>query len=248
MADFVSGALAKSTSNIRPKTPKATKSPTMNWSLFDERGRRKYLVPLERKRFLQAALDVGGPTASFCAVLMFSGARISEVLALTPERIDDANGTINFETLKRRKKGVIRAVPVPKSLLVYLDGVHRYRAAQLNSNFAGEPLWTWSRTTAWRRVKQVMRKAAHPEHVSKPKSLRHAFGAAAAVNRVPLTMIMKWLGHARLETTQIYTSLVGKEERELAQRNWHPLELVFTRTPASGRSEPKPSRRSEKLN
>ncbi len=199
----------------------------MDWSLFDERGRRKYLVPLERKQFLQAALDVGGPTASFCAVLVFCGARISEVLALTPERIDDANGTINFETLKRRKTGVIRAVPVPKNLLFYLDGVHQYREAQRDPDTAGTPLWSWSRTAAWRRVKQVMKKAEHPDHISKPKSLRHAFGAEAALSNIPLTMIKKWLGHANIRTTEIYTTLVGDEERAIARITWARLNRVL---------------------
>jgi len=220
MADFVSSGLAKSTSNSGPKTVKTAKSPTMNWSLYDERGRRKYLVPMERKQFLQAALDVGGKTASFCAVLVFSGARISEVLALTAERIDDANGTINFETLKRRKKGHFRAVPVPKDLLTYLDCTHKYREAQGDPDRASKRLWDYSRTTAWRRVKFVMRRAAHPDHLSQPKSLRHAFGAEAALSGIPLTMIKKWLGHARIETTEIYTMLVGREERALAHKTW----------------------------
>jgi integrase/recombinase XerD len=192
----------------------------MNWSLYDERGRRKYLVPVERKKFLQAALNVGGKTASFCAVLAFSGARISEVLALTPERIDDANGTINFETLKRRKRGHIRAVPVPKNLLFYLDSVHRYRDAQHDPERADSRLWKFSRTTAWRRVKAVMQRAEHPHYLSQPKSLRHAFGAEAALSGIPLTMVKKWLGHARIETTEIYTTLVGREERAVARQTW----------------------------
>lgn len=224
MADFVSNGLGKSTTNIGRKSPKVAKTAAMDWSLFDERGRRKYLVPLERKQFLQAALDAGGPTASFCAVLVFSGARISEVLALTPERIDDANGTINFETLKRRKKGVIRTVPVPKNLLFYLDGVHQYRDSQGDPDRASKPLWSWSRTTAWRRVKLVMKMAEHPAHISKPKSLRHAFGAEAALSNIPLTMIKKWLGHANIRTTEIYTTLVGAEERTLATRAWAELD------------------------
>jgi integrase len=190
----------------------------MTYSLYDERGRRKYLVPPERKAFLDAALDAGGKTASFCAVLVLTGARISEVLALTPQRIDDGNQAIHFETLKRRKRGITRAVPVPRKLLVLLDGVHGYRDAQHDSKCAGGRLWTWSRTTAWRRVKAVMHSASTPEHVSQPKSLRHAFGAAATMNNVGLPMIQRWLGHSDINSTAIYTTLVGPEERKLAER------------------------------
>ncbi|MEI9990581.1 MAG: site-specific integrase [Rhizomicrobium sp.] len=190
----------------------------MAYSLYDERGRRKYLVPMERRAFLQSALNVGGETASFCAVMVFCGTRISEGLEITPERIDDANCAINVRTLKRRAF-VIRAVPVPRKLLTFLDCVHHYRAAQLDPAKAGERLWKFSRTTAWRRIKFVMRRAAHPEFVSKPKSLRHAFGAEACMN-VPLPMVQKWLGHAKLETTAIYTTLIGREERAVARKTW----------------------------
>jgi integrase len=33
-------------------------------------------------------------------------------------------------------------------------------------------------------------------------------------------MLQKWLGHARLETTAIYATAVGAEERKLAARLW----------------------------
>lgn len=220
MADFVSKASRKSTRNIGRATQPAANSNGMDWSLFDVRGRRKYLVSSERAAFLQAALQAGGKTASFCAVLALSGARISEVLALTPERIDEANGTINFETLKRRRRGVTRAVPMPRNVLLYLDAVHNVRDAQRNALKSHQRLWSWSRTTAWRRVRLVMRKASNPDFLAKPKSLRHAFGAEAALNGIPLTLIKKWLGHARIETTEIYTSLVGREERQMAARMW----------------------------
>lgn len=192
----------------------------MEYSLFDTHGRRKYLVPLERSRFLRAALKAKGKTASFCAVLALSGARISEVLTLTPERIDEANTAINFETLKQRKRGQTRAVPVPRELILFLDGVHHFSEAQRDPELARERLWTWSRTTAWRRVKAVMRMASAPSFVAMPKALRHAFGVEATLESVALTMVQKWLGHADIKTTTIYTTVIGPEERALAKRTW----------------------------
>jgi integrase/recombinase XerD len=226
MADFVSRALAKSTAIIGLLIPRKSEEPRMSWSLYDSRGRRKYLVPSERWAFFEAAIEVGGETGTFCAVLAFSGARISEVLALTPERVDDGNSALNFETLKRRRRGVIRAVPVPRKLLDLLDSVHQYRAAQVDNDRARTRLWLWSRTTAWRRVKAVMRRARAPEHIS---ALRHAFGAEAALNQVSLTLVKKWMGHAKLETTEIYTSLIGDEERTLARLTWRRATKGFQR-------------------
>ncbi|MGN6149079.1 MAG: tyrosine-type recombinase/integrase [Rhizomicrobium sp.] len=195
----------------------------MEWSLYDARGRRKYLAPRERGAFLRAALRVGGPVASFCAVLTLCGARISEVLALTPERIDDADATIIFRTLKQRGKVLYRAVPVPRRLLQYLNGVHHYRDAQRDPELAIRPLWPWSRTTGWRHVKHVMRQTSNPAHLATARALRHAFGAEASTKSISLTLIKKWMGHADIRTTEIYTSLVGKEERALARRIWSTL-------------------------
>jgi integrase len=100
----------------------------------------------------------------------------------------------------------------------YLEAVHHYKDAQRDPKRAGERLWTWSRTTAWRRVKAVMLSASVPHHISTPRSVRHAFGAKAVMKNVNLAMIKRWLGHRRIETTTIYTTVIGPEERALARR------------------------------
>ena len=227
MADFVSKRLGKSILKIRRLFYKSLKSSGMDYSLFDSQGRRKYLLPVERRRFLQAALDIKGPTASFCAVLAITGARISEVLALTPNQIDDANGSINFETLKQRRRGVIRAVPVPRELIFFLDGVHKLGTARSDPKRADELIWAWSRATAWRRVKLVMKGASAPAFVAMPKALRHAFGVEATLEGVSITMVQKWLGHSDIRTTTIYTTVIGKEERALALKTYRSLVKVL---------------------
>ncbi len=195
----------------------------MPWSLYDSRGRRKYLVASERSAFLHEAMKIGGPTATFCAVLVFCGPRISEALSLTHERIDYGDSAIVFETLKRRMRGIMRAVPVPPELLDLLNSVHHCRTARVDEQQTGERLWSWSRTTAWRKVREVMEQAEIPLHLRKPKALRHGFGAAAATNSVVITLIKKWLGHARIETTEHYTMLLGREERMLAKGTWRNI-------------------------
>ncbi|SRR5579862_2600726 len=229
MADFVSKVVRKSTRIIWKFERRAVKKGGMDYSLFDNLGRRKYLLPIERRRFLSAALETDGKTASFCAVLAITGARISEVLALTPNRIDDRSNSISFETLKQRRRGVFRSAPVPRELILFLEYVHELGAAQCDSQRADAPIWTWSRTTAWRRVKTVMRKAAVPVHASQPKALRHAFGVAAAMEGVIITMVQKWLGHSDIRTTAIYTTVTGKEERILAGKTWRELSRELAR-------------------
>lgn len=58
-----------------------------------------------------------------------------------------------------------------------------------------------------------MRMAAMADGLAMPKSLRHAFGVDGTQTGVPLNLIQRWLGHADIETTAIYTDVLGEEER-----------------------------------
>ncbi len=49
-------------------------------------------------------------------------------LALTAERVDLAAGVLVFESLKKRRTGIFRNVPVPPALLDTIDMVHGIRA------------------------------------------------------------------------------------------------------------------------
>lgn len=196
----------------------------MSGSLFDRSGIRKYLTARERIAFARAAYRQKEELATFCLALAYTGARISELLAVTRERIDIANGAIVFETLKRRRQGIFRVIPVSRRLLALLLRVHDLDAPGRDPK---ERLWKWGRTTAWKYVKLVMRVAnVHPS-LTTARAVRHAFGADAVQNGVALNIVQRWMGHARIETTAIYTNVVGKEERELARRTWQSIEQAI---------------------
>ncbi len=182
--------------------------------LFDVRGQRKYLTQHERDRFLKAARSAPTPVRAFCEILAYTGCRLSEALALTPDRVDPAAGVVVFESLKKRRRGVFRAVPVPTGLLETLA-----RLQLRNARFSlDSTLWSWSRTTAWRRVRAVMRSAEVEGAAATPKGLRHAFGIVAVAAAVPVTIIQKWMGHSDVATTAIYLDVSGAEERLIAIR------------------------------
>jgi integrase/recombinase XerD len=182
--------------------------------LYDSTGQRKYLTPAERQEFLRASENAPRAVRTFCATLAHSGCRISEALALTAARVDLGSGVLVFESLKKRRRGVYRAVPVPRTFLAMLDAVHHLES------LADERLWSWSRTTAWRRVREVMQSAGIHGLWATPKGVRHGFGIKAVTSDVPLNMTQKWLGHARLATTAIYTDATGPEEQKIAERMW----------------------------
>jgi integrase/recombinase XerD len=187
-------------------------------SLYGSTGSRKYLNAAERRRFIRAARRAPLDVQLFCLVLSFSGGRISEILALSPAAIDLDSGVANITTLKRRKGGIVRQVPLPRGVLGELNHVFHLRRRQRDPDSAHGRIW--SRTTAWRRVKEVMAAARITGTPASPKGLRHGFGVNAFQSYVPPHLVQRWMGHASLRTTAIYADVIGPEEREFAARMW----------------------------
>jgi integrase len=156
-------------------------------------------------------------------VLAYTGCRISEALALTPRSFDFSGRAIVFETLKKRRTGVYRAVPMPQDTLDTIDMVHGLQEGTRGKRKgrAESPLWPWSRTTAFRRVKEVMDAAVIANGPHKcPKGLRHGYGVHAIGSGVPLNLLSKWMGHASLEVTAIYANALGEEQHNISARMW----------------------------
>jgi integrase len=191
------------------------RKPIMSWTMFNLDGQRKYLTQSETRRFLGEARRDEPAVHSFCWLIAVTGCRISEALALTPANIDFEARIIVFECLKKRRRHVYRSIPVPAALLQSLRML--LRAARLRD---GERIWPWSRMTGYRRVREVMERAGLNGTHASPKGLRHGFGVSAIQSGVPLNMVQRWLGHADMKTTAIYTSAMGPEERDIAARMW----------------------------
>ena len=194
----------------------------MSRELFNTAGKRLYLTDSERKKFLAAADQEERQVRTFCYVLAHTGCRISEALQLVGERIDFDAGAIVFESLKKRKRGVYRAVPVPPAVLEMLAMVHGLKDRKKKAKKDSPPalLWDFGRTTAWKKVLAVMAAAGVKGPQATPKGLRHGFGVAAIQAGIPLNLLQRWLGHAQLTTTAIYANAVGPEERNIAARMW----------------------------
>ena len=195
--------------------------PQTGMALHTATGARKYLTEGERDAFLRQADVADRPVRTLCMTLAYAGCRLSEALALTADRVDLAAGVLTIESLKKRRSGIYRAVPVPPALLGALDMVHGIREMQARRGKGrGERLWPWSRMTGWRAVHAVMEAAGLEGPHASPKGLRHGFGVAAVSAGIPLNLVQKWLGHAQLTTTAIYADAVGAEEQDIARRMW----------------------------
>src|SRR3954452_17180811 len=174
--------------------------PRAGMQLYDAEGRRLYFTEDERRAFVTAAAKAPREVRTFCGVLHGTGCRISEALALTVQQIDLSGRVVVFESLKKRKRGVFRAVSVPPELLDTLDMVHGLREAQRRGQTKAL-LWPWSRMTAFRRVQEVIQRRGIPvaPHAC-PKGRWHGFGVQAVSRGIALNMVQKWLGHAQLTT------------------------------------------------
>ncbi|MVT55803.1 tyrosine-type recombinase/integrase [Bradyrhizobium yuanmingense] len=184
-------------------------------SLYTRSGGRKYLTPSERARFIERAATWPRPeVGTFCLLLANAGCRISEALSVIASAVERETGYVAVRSLKKRKKIVVREIPLPPELFARIAEVHH----------AAEPedrLWPWSRSRAWTLVKDVMKAAGITggPHAT-AKGLRHSFGIHAIRSGVPLNLVQRWLGHADIKTTAIYLDVMGEEEREIAARMW----------------------------
>jgi integrase len=195
--------------------------------LYDPAGNRLYLNAEERAAFLAVARKQPARDRTLCETLHFTGCRPSELLEITPARVDLSGGAIAIRSLKKRRDAtggqriVFRTVPVPPDYLDTLNTAHGIREAQKSRRRAAMPIWLLSRVRVWQIVKRIMIEAGIPDAPQRsPKGLRHGFGINATVRGIPLHMLQKWMGHAQLSTTAIYADAVGKEEQDIAARMW----------------------------
>lgn len=188
--------------------------------LHDGGGRRKYITSEERERILEVAEQMDRHQRTLLLTLIYSGCRLSEALNLKTNHVEIEQRRLIFESLKKRRRGIYRAVPVPREVVDALDLVHGVREAARRGR--DKKLWTLSRTSAWRVVRFAFAAAGIQGAQASPKGLRHGFGVQAVARGVPLNLVQKWLGHAQLSTTAIYADAMGEEELSIAAKMWSP--------------------------
>jgi integrase/recombinase XerD len=188
-------------------------------SLYAPTGARKYLNAEERRRTLAVMAELSRDKALFALTLAWTGARVSEVLALRAESFQIEAGVIAFQTLKRRRHAM-REVPIPPELMAALDAYFTLGDAQQDLFAKEQLLWPWCRSTAWRLVKRVMVGAGVMGRAASPRGLRHGFGVGTLQAGVPLNLLQRWLGHARISTTALYAAACGPDELTFATRFW----------------------------
>jgi integrase/recombinase XerD len=189
------------------------------FSLYAPNGGRKYLNTEERQRVLAAVAELPTDHALFALTLAWTGGRTSEVLELTPSSFQIERAIVAIHTLKRRRHHV-REVPLPPALMAALERRFKISARQRDAGEADHRLWPFCRQTAWRSIRKIMIQCGITGRQASPRGLRHAFGVGTLQSGVPLSLVQRWLGHARMSTTAIYADVSGPEEVAFAAKFW----------------------------
>lgn len=153
-------------------------------------------------------------------LMLNSGLRCSEVLKLRRRDIELATGRVWVRNGKGGKDRVLWLGEADVGLLTgYLEAQGNLSLGAPDSpiflNLKGEPL-------QGRYVRKMVAEAAREAGVQKqvhPHTLRHTFATDLLRATKNLRLVQKALGHARVETTTIYTHIVD-EELEDAMKNF----------------------------
>jgi integrase/recombinase XerD len=152
------------------------------------------------------------------------GLRRCELVRLNVQDVNPVDGTVRV----CGKYGKERLVPVGKktmqSLLYYL---YHVRPTFLHGGVTDALFVSWMQ--GGRRISKEcitriflrLRRQGRISHTMTAHSLRHAFATHLLRNGAPVQDVSEMLGHACLETTQIYTHLVPMDLKE-HHRRFHP--------------------------
>lgn len=175
-------------------------NPATKITMFPEPSRERFLSREELDRFLEALAEVDDPALrAVFFILLLTGARRGEVLAMEWAHLDLERGLWRLPTTKAHRAHLI---PLPVAARAAIAAVPRIEGNPYL--FVGR----WSRghlagvRTAW---EGLLDRAALED--VRLHDLRRTLGSWLAIEGASIALIGKVLGHSQLETTAIYARL-----------------------------------------
>lgn len=175
-----------------------------------EKPSRTYLVPGEYNKMLSlAALNVRD--FAILQVFLQTGVRVSELVALKVDDIDFAQRTL----MVRAGKGMVsRTIELEKKAI---QAIRNYLARRPPTTYKELFLNRDDAPFSERGIRKLVVKYRLTAGITKKASchsLRHTFATYKATRGVSAYQLQEWLGHARLDTTQIYVHLAKQDGRK----------------------------------
>ncbi len=172
------------------------------------------VLSYEEVEGLLGSLDLTKPTEirdkAMLETMYASGLRVSELLNLEMGNVNPEEGYLKV----RGKGNKERIIPIGEFALEYLIKYVKevrgknvgFRSKYLFLNQRGGVI---SRQYFWKNMKKYAKRAGIEVSIS-PHTLRHSFATHLLENGANLKQVQEMLGHAKIETTQIYTHVSTK--------------------------------------
>ena len=196
------------------KTPKR-----LPRSILDQREMKKLLHAPNNKTAL------GYRDRTVLEVLYSSGIRKEELINLQLGDVDYHDGFVRINSGKGNKD---RVVPIGKIACRYLENYVKAVRPMLIKNPHNNHVFLslrgnrLSKNVVWELVKRYSKKAKTKKNVS-PHTFRHTCATLMLRNKANIRHIQELLGHASLDTTQIYASVSIADLKEV-HKKCHPRE------------------------
>jgi integrase/recombinase XerD len=166
----------------------------------------------EEQRLIAHAYRGQGMRGLLIKTLFQTGARVSEFVNI---KVNDVFFDEQMILIAKAKGGKSRYVPMLPQLAQEL----RTHLGRRTTGYLFETV----RHTPYssRRIQQIIKETAAGAHITKrvyPHLLRHSVATTLLERGMPIEQIQKFLGHAKLETTQIYAESSAEMLKESYQR------------------------------
>jgi integrase/recombinase XerD len=152
----------------------------------------------EERKLIAHAYRVHGTRGLLIKTLFQTGARVSEFVNITADEVFFEEQMI---LIAKAKGGKSRYVPILPQLAQELR-------THLGNRTTGHLFETVQHTQySPRRIQQIIKETAADAQITKrvyPHLLRHSVATTLLERGMPIEQIQKFLGHSKLETTQIY--------------------------------------------
>lgn len=162
----------------------------------------KELTQAEYRRLVKAAGD--SQLSFILQTICGTGIRISELQSITVEAVRAGKAVVNC---KNKTRVIFIPAPLQKILKQYIKKTGT-KAGSVFISKNGRPL---DRSSVWRQMKRLCRKAnVQPEKVY-PHNLRHLFARIFYSIKKDIVRLADILGHSSINTTRIYTLETGTQ-------------------------------------
>jgi integrase/recombinase XerD len=166
----------------------------------------------EERRLIAHAYRVQGTRGLLIKTLFQTGARVSEFVNI---KVNDVFFDEQMLLIAKAKGGKSRYVPILPQLAQELR-------THLGRRTTGSLFETVQHTPySPRRIQQIVKETAADAQITKrvsPHLLRHSVATTLLERGMPIEQIQKFLGHAKLETTQLYAESSAEMLKESYQR------------------------------